>query len=93
MPSETPDPPKVKQIWMVTGPVVVVSMFLTWFLIPHTSTGGVNSITSKVGLKYFGAGLVGFFELLAYSIIKESPKIAVLGTVIGTVGSVILFVT
>jgi hypothetical protein len=83
----------LKHVDLVLGAVVVVSMLLTWFLIPHTSTGGVNSITSKVGLKYFGAGLVGFFELLAYSIIKDSPKVAVLGTVIGTVGSVILFVT
>lgn len=70
--------------------LVVVSMLLTWLVIPHT-TGSVNSLTSKIGSKYFGAALVGFFELLAYGTAKGSLRIAALATVIGTIGSVILY--
>ena len=65
-------------------------MILTWFLIPH-ATGDVGSLTSRVGFKYFGAGLVGFFELLAYATAKNSHKIAIVATVIGVIGSVAFY--
>jgi hypothetical protein len=70
--------------------VVVASIVATWFLIPHTPPGPVNSGISTVGFRYFGATLVGFFELLAYGTVKNSLRIVLLGTAIGTIGAIML---
>ena len=69
---------------------MIASLILTWFLIPHT-TGDVGSLTSRVGFKYLGAGLVGFFELLAYAAVKDSHKAAVMAVTIGIIGSVAFY--
>lgn len=66
-------------------------MLLAWFTIPHTPPGHINSITSKIGLKYFGASLVGFFELLVYGAAKKSLRIVVLATVVGVIGCIITY--
>jgi hypothetical protein len=69
--------------------VVLVSMSITWLAIPYTPHSPVLSFTSKISFKYFGASLVGFFEILAYGVVKRSLKLVTLATACGIVGLVI----